>query len=121
MREILEAVKQWIIRFFDSRSVAFEQQCDEIAWLRTQIQIKDHQIQLLTAKISETPAAPVTREVDDEELPKPIVPENIPWAQRKAMLQRADRERFQAMRKEMQAEVKSTEQLESELLTNNGN
>lgn len=121
MREVLVAVKRFVIRFFDdlcARTTSLE---DEIEHLRTQIQIKDHQIQLLIEKLNSQPMQPaIENRADDKVLPKPIIPENLPWPQRKAILEREDRDRFRQYQKERDTEnpskTKTTEELEQELL-----
>lgn len=119
MRDILEAVKYFLVRFFDSRFTAYEDRNREVEYLRTQLELRHHEIKLLTERINSQPVQLVNEvREEDKELPKPIVPDNIPWPQRKAMLERNDRERFKQYQKEREAQTKTTEELEKELQIN---
>lgn len=111
MRDILEAIKSFIIRFFDNLSTRRddenEMQREWIMQLEKERQRNDEWVQYFrdyfNPKSSET--------TEPARAFKPILTNQVPWNVRRTMLEREDREKFRAVN----SSGKSTEDLEREL------
>jgi len=126
MRDILVTVKEWIIRYFNSKSRRYDTYQDEIFWYRTQLSLRDHEIKSLIEKINSVPAVSIPEPVEVDEKKQEHIGGRLPWPQHRAALERADREKYNLYRKEKaiqdeSARPKTTEELEDELLKDGTN
>jgi hypothetical protein len=114
MQDVLESIKECIIRFFDNlfthRNDELELQREWIMQLEKERMRSDELVQFIKDQLA--PKEQVLKEIPRDL--KPIMTNQVPWAIKKAQLEREDRERFRNMNSS-----KPIEELEKELGVNN--
>src|SRR5690349_5620464 len=111
MRDVIESIKQCVIRFFDSKFTSYDDGQEHIRTVLMQLEKeRDEKIELnrFIMSLMKKEEFVETGPVEDF---KPILPKNMSWRTRQAMLEREDREKKLQISKSV-----STEELEKELL-----
>jgi hypothetical protein len=119
MREILDAIKYWILYKLDIAETSINENRDEILYLREELKIAREEISRLTNLMYNAAVKPEIADIKEEE-PEPIRGQYVPWHVRRAKLEREDKLKAEAIRKEAAAKiapvkVQTTEELENEL------
>lgn len=86
--------------------------CESCETLRLQLEISNHEKELLLARLLEKPSEPVIKQNEE---PQVIRPRTVPWNTRRQMLETEDREKAKLLR-DAPKPIK-TEELEKELLS----
>lgn len=109
----IEALSRAIIRFWDNRFIVN----DEIQYLRMELDKARNETHLILDRFLEPKN---TAKVEDNEADWKPISNNVPWHIKRAELERASYQQAKSLTDEARSAIKTTKQLEDELLVNNG-